>query len=162
MVRWCCPSPTADAGAAPILPGTRNPRWPATAGVGAGWARDAYDAMTTFVKSVKLGVIAVRLGNLRTLVYPMPKRDNLIRVSVGCHDTDDLIADFDQALSRVACTQPLEHRGRRLYSSRDHPRVRPTSVEVQVIRGTDLARMHRRLGGDSRGPESRPEGGASA
>jgi methionine-gamma-lyase len=31
----------------------------------------------------------------------MPKRDNLIRVSVGCEDTDDLIADFEQALAHV-------------------------------------------------------------
>lgn len=59
------------------------------------------EAMNTFVNSVRLGAIAVSLGDLRTLVYPMPKRDNLIRVSVGCEDTDDLFADFEQALSRV-------------------------------------------------------------
>jgi len=63
--------------------------------------RGGYDAMNTFVNSIKLGAIAVSLGDLRTLVYPMPKRENLIRVSVGCEDADDLIADFDQALSRV-------------------------------------------------------------
>jgi methionine-gamma-lyase len=59
------------------------------------------EAMNTFVNSVRLGAIAVSLGDLRTLVYPMPKRDNLIRISVGCEDTADLIADFDQALSHV-------------------------------------------------------------
>ncbi|MBA3735861.1 MAG: aminotransferase class I/II-fold pyridoxal phosphate-dependent enzyme [Actinobacteria bacterium] len=57
------------------------------------------EAMNTFVNAVRLGAIAVSLGDLRTLVYPMPKRDNLIRVSVGCEDIEDLIADFEQALS---------------------------------------------------------------
>jgi cystathionine beta-lyase/cystathionine gamma-synthase len=32
----------------------------------------------------------------------MPKRDNLIRVSVGCEDSDDLIRDFEQALERAS------------------------------------------------------------
>jgi methionine-gamma-lyase len=57
--------------------------------------------MNAFVNAVRIGAIAVSLGDLRTLVYPMPKRGNLIRVSVGCEDTDDLIEDFEQALSRV-------------------------------------------------------------
>jgi cystathionine beta-lyase/cystathionine gamma-synthase len=31
----------------------------------------------------------------------MPLRDNLIRVSVGCEDTRDLLADFEQALAAI-------------------------------------------------------------
>jgi methionine-gamma-lyase len=57
--------------------------------------------MNAFVNAVRLGAIAVSLGDLRTLVYPMPKRNNLIRVSVGCEDSEDLIADFRQALTSV-------------------------------------------------------------
>jgi len=58
-------------------------------------------AMSAFVEGVELGGIAVSLGDVKTLVYPMPKRDNLVRVSVGCEDLDDLLADFGQALARV-------------------------------------------------------------
>jgi methionine-gamma-lyase len=57
--------------------------------------------MNAFVNAVRVGAIAVSLGDLRTLVYPMPKRNNLIRVSVGCEDVDDLIEDFEQALTHV-------------------------------------------------------------
>ena len=37
-----------------------------------------------------------------TLVYPQPKRGGLIRVSVGCEDIEDLLADFELGLSFVA------------------------------------------------------------
>jgi methionine-gamma-lyase len=57
--------------------------------------------MNAFVNAVRLGAIAVSLGDLRTLVYPMPKRDNLIRISVGCEDSEDVISDFEQALTNV-------------------------------------------------------------
>jgi cystathionine beta-lyase/cystathionine gamma-synthase len=32
----------------------------------------------------------------------MPKRDFMVRLSVGCEDPDDLIADVTQALDKVA------------------------------------------------------------
>jgi cystathionine beta-lyase/cystathionine gamma-synthase len=64
--------------------------------------RGGAQAMNEFANSVRIGAIAVSLGDVRTLVYPMPKRDNLIRISVGCEDTDDLLADFEQALARVS------------------------------------------------------------
>jgi hypothetical protein len=44
----------------------------------------------------------VSLGGVFTLVYPQPKRDGLIRVSVGCEDIEDLLADFEPGLSFVA------------------------------------------------------------
>jgi methionine-gamma-lyase len=66
---------------------------------------------------VKLMILAVSLGGIETLIqHPssmthagMPREarlaagitDGLVRVSIGCEDIDDLIADFDQALKGV-------------------------------------------------------------
>jgi methionine-gamma-lyase len=55
--------------------------------------------MYAFSDALEMGAIAVSLGDLKTLVYPMPKRDNLIRLSVGCEDLPDLIADFEKGLA---------------------------------------------------------------
>jgi methionine-gamma-lyase len=63
--------------------------------------RGGAEAMSGFARGVTLSSVAVSLGDVKTLVYPMPKRDNIIRVSVGCEDLDDLIADFRYALSTV-------------------------------------------------------------
>jgi methionine-gamma-lyase len=57
------------------------------------------EEMFAFTDSLRMCAIAVSLGDLKTLVYPMPKRDNLIRVSVGCEDIADLIADFERGLA---------------------------------------------------------------
>lgn len=67
-----------------------------------------------FMKKVKLAAVAVSLGGVETIVsYPVkmshasiPRHererlgisDNLIRVSVGLEEIEDLIADFEQAL----------------------------------------------------------------
>jgi cystathionine beta-lyase/cystathionine gamma-synthase len=59
------------------------------------------DQMNAFANATNLSGVAVSLGDLKTLVYPMPKRDNLIRVSVGCENIQDIIRDFDQALAAV-------------------------------------------------------------
>lgn len=59
-------------------------------------------AMATFCQSLELAVVAVSLGDLHTLAYPMPKRNFMVRYSVGCEDTDDLLADAKQALEKVA------------------------------------------------------------
>jgi methionine-gamma-lyase len=64
------------------------------------------EAMERFAAALRLSAIAVSLGDVRTLVYPMPKRDNLIRLSVGCEDIEDLIADYDHGL--VAASAPLQ------------------------------------------------------
>ncbi len=56
------------------------------------------EAMSSFADRLRLCSIAVSLGDLFTLVYPMPKRDHLIRISVGCEDGADIVADFRQAL----------------------------------------------------------------
>ncbi len=57
--------------------------------------------MAAFTDHLALCDIGVSLGDVFTLVYPQPKRDGLIRVSVGCEDVDDLIADFELGLSFV-------------------------------------------------------------
>lgn len=59
------------------------------------------DEMNRFANSVELFGIGVSLGDVFTLVYPQPWRDNLIRVSVGCEDSDDIINEFDAALSNL-------------------------------------------------------------
>jgi cystathionine beta-lyase/cystathionine gamma-synthase len=55
--------------------------------------------MNRFANALKLCDIGVSLGDVFTLVYPRPKNGNLLRVSVGCEDIEDLMADFDQALA---------------------------------------------------------------
>jgi len=57
------------------------------------------EEMYAFTDALRLCAIAVSLGDLKTLVYPMPKRDNLVRVSVGCEDIADLVADFERGLA---------------------------------------------------------------
>ena len=59
------------------------------------------DEMNRFANSIELFGIGVSLGDVFTLVYPQPWRDNLIRVSVGCEDTDDIISEFEAALSNL-------------------------------------------------------------
>jgi cystathionine beta-lyase/cystathionine gamma-synthase len=54
--------------------------------------------MNRFANRLKLCDLGVSLGDVYTLVYPQPRRDNLIRISTGCEDIDDILADFRQAL----------------------------------------------------------------
>lgn len=68
---------------------------------------------TRFIRSVRLARIGTTFGNLETLVYHFgtfarPTRDlsrigldyGLVRMSVGIEDTEDVIADVEQALER--------------------------------------------------------------
>ena len=55
--------------------------------------------MNQFCNQLQLCDIGVSLGDLYTLVYPKPKNGNLIRVSTGCEDIGDVVADFEQALA---------------------------------------------------------------
>lgn len=64
--------------------------------------RGGFEVMDLYARSLSLSAIGVSLGDMQSLVYPMPKRDNLIRLSVGCEDTRDLVADHAAALDRVA------------------------------------------------------------
>src|SRR5215475_2180930 len=76
------------------------------------------DGARTVLESVKLCTLAESLGGVETLVcHPATMThasvapevrerlgitDGLVRISVGIEDTDDIIADLDQALSKVA------------------------------------------------------------
>jgi cystathionine beta-lyase/cystathionine gamma-synthase len=78
-----------------------------------GSARDA----ETFLNALELCTLAESLGGIETLIchpatmthgaFPAEERaklgitDNSIRLSVGCEDARDLIADIDQALGRI-------------------------------------------------------------
>ena len=64
--------------------------------------RGGVEGMAAFTDHLALCDVGVSLGDIFTLVYPNPKRGGLIRVSVGCEDVDDLIADFELGLSFVA------------------------------------------------------------
>ena len=57
--------------------------------------------MNRFSNSHELFGKGVSLGDVFTLVYPQPWRDNLIRISVGCEDAGDIIEEFEKALAAV-------------------------------------------------------------
>jgi len=59
------------------------------------------DEMNRFANNHELFGRGVSLGDVFTLVYPQPWRDNLIRISVGCEDASDIIGEFDSALRAV-------------------------------------------------------------
>ncbi len=64
--------------------------------------RGGIPAMAAFTDHLRLCDIGVSLGDVFTLVYPQPKRGGLVRVSVGCEDIEDLLADFALGMSFVA------------------------------------------------------------
>ena len=53
-----------------------------------------------FANALRLCDHAVSLGDVSTLVWP--HRDELVRVSVGCENARDIIADFEQAFEAVS------------------------------------------------------------
>lgn len=85
-------------------------------GAGAVLSFETYDSKTVkaFMKNISLAAVAVSLGGVETIVsYPVamshaaiPEEerkkigigDNLLRISVGLEDTEDLIEDFARAL----------------------------------------------------------------
>ena len=76
------------------------------------------EAGKALIDSVRLATLAVSLGGVETLIeHPasmthagMPRHereaagisDDLVRLSVGCEDVRDLIADLEQALEKAA------------------------------------------------------------
>lgn len=63
--------------------------------------RGGVDGMAAFTDHLALCDIGVSLGDIFTLVYPQPKRGGLVRLSIGCEDVDDLLADFERGLAHV-------------------------------------------------------------
>ncbi len=64
--------------------------------------RGGVEGMAAFTDHLRLCDIGVSLGDVFTLVYPRPKDGGIVRVSVGCEDVADLVADFTHGLSFVA------------------------------------------------------------
>lgn len=64
--------------------------------------RGGVAGMAAFTDHLALCDIGVSLGDVFTLVYPRPKDGGIVRVSVGCEDAEDLLADFALGLSYVA------------------------------------------------------------
>jgi methionine-gamma-lyase len=62
--------------------------------------REGGDAGEHFADALELCDHAVSLGDVSTLVWP--HRDELVRVSVGCENVEDIIADFEQALEKIS------------------------------------------------------------
>ena len=58
--------------------------------------RGGSEAGNEFANALKLCDHAVSLGDVNTLVWP--HINDLVRVSVGCENVEDIVADFEQAL----------------------------------------------------------------
>jgi cystathionine beta-lyase/cystathionine gamma-synthase len=63
--------------------------------------RGGINGMAAFTDHLALCDIGVSLGDIHTLVYPRPKDGGIVRLSIGCEDVDDLIADFELGLAHV-------------------------------------------------------------
>ena len=63
--------------------------------------KGGYEEMAKFADNVEIPPIATSLGDVVTLIYPRKPYDNLIRLSVGCEDFEDLKRDFEQAFAKM-------------------------------------------------------------
>ena len=63
--------------------------------------KGGYEEMCKFVDATKIPPVATSLGDVVTLVFPKSSYNNLIRISTGCEDVKDLIADFKQAFKAL-------------------------------------------------------------
>lgn len=63
--------------------------------------KGGYEEMAKFADNVQIPPIGTSLGDVVTLIYPKKPYDNLIRLSVGCEDVNDLMADFEQAFAKL-------------------------------------------------------------
>ncbi len=57
--------------------------------------------MCKFCDATNIPPIATSLGDVVTLMFPKSAYNNLIRISTGCEDVNDLIADFEQAFEKA-------------------------------------------------------------
>jgi len=115
--RVAYPGIAGDAGRALAQRQMRLECSPAGGGMITIWLRGGVDEARRFLESVVVFTLAESLGGVESLIehpaimthssVPPENRaalgisDNLIRVSVGIEDTDDLIADLDSALAAV-------------------------------------------------------------
>ncbi len=63
--------------------------------------KGGHEAMCKFADATKIPPIATSLGDVVTLMFPKTAYNDLIRISTGCEDIKDLIADFEQAFEAL-------------------------------------------------------------
>ena len=63
--------------------------------------KGGYEEMCKFADSTRIPPIATSLGDVVTLMFPKTAYNNLIRISCGCEDVNDLIEDFEQAFEQM-------------------------------------------------------------
>ncbi len=63
--------------------------------------KGGHEEMCRFADATKIPPIATSLGDVVTLMFPKTAYNNLIRISVGCEDVNDLIEDFEQAFKQL-------------------------------------------------------------
>jgi acyl-CoA synthetase (AMP-forming)/AMP-acid ligase II len=68
---------------------------------------DPLDAMRAFSDNVKMCAVGVSLGEVDTLVYPMPKRGGIFRISVGIESAQDIIAFCRRHLAHFKCPRTV-------------------------------------------------------
>ena len=57
--------------------------------------------MCKFCDATTIPPVATSLGDVVTLMFPKTAYNNLIRLSIGCEDFEDLKADFEQAFEKM-------------------------------------------------------------
>ena len=63
--------------------------------------KGGHEEMCKFCDATKIPPVATSLGDVVTLMFPKTAYNNLIRLSIGCEDVEDLIADFEQAFEQM-------------------------------------------------------------
>ena len=58
------------------------------------------DSIAPFVESLKVITLATSLGDTSSLAWPIIGTD-LVRLSIGLENEEDLLADLDNALERI-------------------------------------------------------------
>lgn len=65
------------------------------------YLKGGYEEMCKFVDATKIPPVATSLGDVVTLCFPKSHYNNLIRISVGLEDVNDLREDFEQAFEAL-------------------------------------------------------------
>ncbi|NLY20240.1 MAG: aminotransferase class I/II-fold pyridoxal phosphate-dependent enzyme [Tissierellia bacterium] len=63
--------------------------------------KGGYEEMAKFVDNVSIPPIGTSLGDVVTLIHPKHAEGDLIRLSVGCENVDDLINDLLKAFQQI-------------------------------------------------------------
>ena len=63
--------------------------------------KGGHEEMCKFCDATTIPPVATSLGDVVTLMFPKTAYNNLIRLSIGCEDFEDLKADFEQAFEKM-------------------------------------------------------------